>query len=95
MKGLAPTVKNVLQAISEDKWEDYAGKIDNLGLISENPEENYVQLPMETTQWDDAFTVDDYKELVKKLYDGEIEVSSDITAFPETEIAVEDYGSIK
>ena len=50
---------------------------------------------METTQWDDAFTVDDYKELVKKLYDGEIEVSSDITAFPETEIAVEDYGSIK
>ena len=38
MKGLAPTVKNVLQAISEDKWEDYAGKIDNLGLISENPE---------------------------------------------------------
>ena len=95
MKGLAPTVKNVLQAISEDKWEDYAGKIDNLGLISENPEDNYVQLPMETTQWDDAFTVDDYKELVKKLYDGEIEVSSDITAFPETEIAVEDYGSIK
>ena len=95
MKGLAPTVKNVLQAISEDKWEDYAGKIDNLGLISENPEDNYVQLPMETTQWDDAFTVDDYKELVKKLFDGEIEVSSDITAFPETEIAVEDYGSIK
>ena len=95
MKGLAPTVKNVLQAISEDKWEDYAGKIDNLGLISENPEDNYVQLPMETTQWDDAFTVDDYKELVKKLYDGEIEVSSDITALPETEIAVEDYGSIK
>ena len=95
MKGLAPTVKNVLQAISEDRWEDYAGKIDNLGLISENPEENYVQLPMETTQWDDAFTVDDYKELVKKLYDGEIKVSSDITAFPETEIAVEDYGSIK
>ena len=95
MKGLAPTVKNVLQAISEDKWDDYAGKIDNLGLISENPEDNYVQLPMETTQWDDAFTVDDYKELVKKLYDGEIEVSSDITALPETEIAVEDYGSIK
>ena len=95
MKGLAPTVKNVLQAISEDKWEDYAGKIDNLGLISENSEDNYVQLPMETTQWDDAFTVDDYKELVKKLYDGEIEVSSDITALPETEIAVEDYGSIK
>ena len=95
MKGLAPTVKNALQAIKDDKWSDYAGKIDNLGLISENPEENYVQLPMETTQWDDNFTVDDYKELVKKLYEGEIEVSSDITALPETEIKVEDYGSIK
>ena len=95
MKGLAPTVKTVLDAVRDDNWADYAGKIDNLGLVSENPEENYVQLPMETTQWDDNFTVDDYKELVKKLYNGEIEVSSDITALPETEITVEDYGSIK
>ena len=96
MKGLAPTVKTALDAIKDGNWEsDYAGKIDNLGLISENPEDNYVQLPMETTQWDDNFTVDDYKDLVKKLYNGEIEVSSDITAMPETEITVNDYGSIK
>lgn len=96
MKGLAPTVKTALDAIKDGNWEsDYAGKIDNLGLVSENPEDNYVQLPMETTQWDDNFTVDDYKDLVKKLYNGEIEVSSDITAMPETEIAVNDYGSIK
>lgn len=96
MKGLAPTVKTVLDAIKDGSWEsDYAGKIDNLGLVSENPEDNYVQLPMETTQWDDNFTVDDYKDLVKKLYNGEIEVSSDITAMPETEITVNDYGSIK
>lgn len=96
MKGLAPTVKTALDAIKDGSWEsDYAGKIDNLGLISENPEDNYVQLPMETTQWDDNFTVDDYKDLVKKLYNGEIEVSNDITAMPETEITVNDYGSIK
>ena len=89
MKGLAPTVKTALDAIKDGNWEyDYAGKIDNLGLVSENPEDNYVQLPMETTQWDDNFTVDDYKDLVKKLYNGEIEVSSDITAMPETEITV-------
>ena len=88
MKGLAPTVKTALDAIKDGNWEsDYAGKIDNLGLVSENP--------METTQWDDNFTVDDYKDLVKKLYNGEIEVSSDITAMPETEITVNDYGSIK
>ena len=96
MKGLAPTVKTALDAIKDGSWEsDYAGKIDNLGLVSENQEDNYVQLPMETTQWDDNFTVDDYKDLVKKLYNGEIEVSSDITAMPETEITVNDYGSIK
>ena len=96
MKGLAPTVKTALDAIKDGNCEsDYAGKIDNLGLVSENPEDNYVQLPMETTQWDDNFTVDDYKDLVKKLYNGEIEVSSDITAMPETEITVNDYGSIK
>ena len=96
MKGLAPTVKTALDAIKDGSWEsDYAGKIDNLGLVSEKPEDNYVQLPMETTQWDDNFTVDDYKDLVKKLYNGEIEVSSDITAMPETEITVNDYGSIK
>lgn len=96
MKGLAPTVKTTLDAIKDGNWEsDYAGKIDNLGLVSENPEDNYVQLPMDTTQWDDNFTVDDYKDLVSKLYNGEITVSNDITALPETEIAVNDYGSIK
>ncbi len=95
MKGLSTTVDTVLTAIKDDKWSDYAGKIDNLGLVSENPDENFVQLPVETTQWNDSFTEDDYKELVKKLYDGEIEVSNDITTLPTTEIAVEDYGSIK
>ena len=96
MKGLAPTVKTALDAIKDGNWEsDYAGKIDNLGLVSENPEDNYVQLPMDTTQWDDNFTVDDYKDLVSKLYNGEITVSNDITALPETEIAVNDYGSNK
>ena len=95
MKGLAPTVNDVLDAIKADNWKDYAGKIDNLGLVSENPEDNFVQLPVETTQWSDDFTEDDYKDLVKKMYDGELTVSGDITALPETEIKVEDYGSIK
>ncbi|MDQ9747188.1 hypothetical protein RFY98_11655, partial [Acinetobacter baumannii] len=44
MKGLATTVKTVLTDIKADKWSDYAGKIDNLGLVSENTDENFVQL---------------------------------------------------
>ena len=95
MKGLAATVKTVLTDIKADKWDNYAGKIDTLGLVSENPEENYVQLPIETTQWSDGFTEDDYKALVKDMFEGKIKVSNDITALPKTEIKVTDYGSIK
>ena len=95
MKGLATTVKNVLTDIKAGKWEDHAGKIDNLGIVSENPEENYVQLPMETTQWGDGFTQDDYKALVKAMANGEVEVSNDTEAMPKTTIKVTDYGSIK
>ena len=95
MKGLATTVNTVLTDIKGGKWSDYAGKIDNLGLVSENPEENYVQLPLESTQWGDGFTEDDYRTLVKSMYSGEITVSNDITAMPATTIKVNDYGSIK
>ncbi len=95
MKGLATTVDMVLTDIKAGKWEDHAGKIDNLGIVSENPEENYVQLPMETTQWGDGFTQDDYKALVKSMLDGEVKVSNDTTAMPKTTIKVTDYGSIK
>ncbi len=96
MKGLAATVNTVLDAIDAGEWSDYVGKIDNLGLVSgDDPEENYVQLPMDTTQWSDSFTQDDYKDLVKKMYDGEIEVSNDTTQMPKTTITVNDQGSIK
>ena len=95
MKGLAATVNTVLTDIKGGKWSDYAGKIDNLGLVSENPEENYVQLPLESTQWGDGFTEDDYRTLVKSMYSGEITVSNDITAMPATTNKVNDYGSMK
>jgi basic membrane protein A len=95
MKGLSATVNAVLSDIRDGNWSDYVGKIDNLGLVSENPEENYVQLPLENTQWSDDFTEDDYRALVKAMYNGEITVSNDTTAMPETVVKVNDYGSIK
>lgn len=96
MKGLAPTVKTLLSAIVvDDTWADYVGKIDNLGLVSENPEENYVQLPIESTQWSDTFTQDDYKALVGKMVAGEVTVSNSIDAMPETAVTVNDLGNIK
>ena len=96
MKGLAPTVKTLLSAIVvDDTWADYVGKIDNLGLVSENPEENYVQLPIESTQWSDTFTQDDYKAIVGKMVAGEVTVSNSIDAMPETAVTVNDLGNIK
>lgn len=95
MKGLAATINTVLTDINAGKWSSYAGKIDNLGLVSDNPEENYVQLPIESTQWSDGFSEDDYRALLKALHAGEISVSNDTTAMPATAVAVTDYGSIK
>ena len=95
MKGLQVTIDNVLDAILNDEWDEYVGKIENLGMESPDPAETYVQLPEETTQWDDTFTKEDYQKLVERMYNGEYEVSSDSTTFPETEITATDYGSIK
>lgn len=95
MKGLSATVNTVLTDIRDGKWGEYTGKIDNLGMVSENPEENYVQLPLESTQWNDGFTQDDYKALVKEIYGGNVKISNDISAMPSTDVKVTDYGSIK
>ena len=96
MKGLAPTVQDVLSAIIlEDNWAEYAGKIETLGLVSADPESNYVQIPMASTQFGEGFTADDYSALVAALYEGTVTVSNDISAFPTTEVAVEQHANIK
>ena len=80
-KGLAATVKDTLTGIKEGNWSNYVGKIETLGLVSgDDPTANYVEIPMETTQWGEGFTQDDYKALVKDMYDGKITVSNDISA---------------
>lgn len=94
MKGLGATVNTLLKAIQDGNWDEYKGQVLTLGLVSENPDENYVGLPS-STQFADGFTEDDYKALVSKLYNGEIEVSNATDAMPATEITVNDEGSIK
>ena len=96
MKGLAPTVKDTLaDVIDNGNWANYGGKIATLGLVSADPEANYVQIPMATTQWSDAFTQEDYKALVAAMFDGTIVVSDAIDALVETEIVVNTYPDIK
>ncbi|MBQ9512298.1 MAG: BMP family ABC transporter substrate-binding protein [Lachnospiraceae bacterium] len=92
MKGLAATVDTLLAAIKDGNWGEYAGKIENLGIVSgTDPEANYVQIPMATTQWADGFTQDDYKALVAGMADGSITVSNDISAEPAVSNVTVDY----
>ena len=101
MKGLYPATYDTLtDVIVNGNWEKYSAKIDTLGLVSaDDPTANYVQIPMESTQWaDGAFTQDDYKALVKAMFDGTLTVSNDTTKAASdfaTVITVEDLGNIK
>ena len=95
MKGLAATVNTMLGKVVDGTFE--GGKVENLGLVSAVPEENYVQIAG-STQFADSFTAEDYAALVAKMFAGEVTVSNDIektAADFATVIAVDDQGNIK
>ena len=96
MKGLAPTTIDTLtDVVVNGNWANYAGKIVSLGLVSEDPAANYVQLAT-TTQFGDAFTEADYAAMVKGMFDGTITVSNDISAEPAvSNVNVEWLGNLK
>ena len=101
MNGLYPATYDTLtDVIVNGNWDKYVGKIATLGLVSgTDPEANYVQIPMgDGTQWSDSFTQDDYKAMVKDMFDGKITVSNDTTKAPTdfaTAITVNAQGQIK
>ena len=93
MKGLAATVNTQLDALKNGAFA--GGKVENLGLVGEDPDANFVQIAP-STQFADSFTADDYKALVARMFKGEITVSNDITAEPAvTAVAVDYQGNIK
>ena len=96
MKGLYPATYDTLTDIIAGKWDNYKGKIVSLGLVNgEDPTKNYVQLPMDTTQFGDTFTKEDYTALVKNMFEGKVTVSDDTTVFPTvTNSNVSDQGRI-
>ncbi len=75
-----------------DAWEDYGGKIEALGMEEDTA---YLQLPLESTQWNEGFTQEDYFVLLEKLTSGDIIVSDDISKEPVTTISVKYLGQIK
>ena len=96
MKGLAATVNTVLANVQNGTFE--GGKIDNLGLVSAVPAENYVQIPTTTQFVEGKFTNADYEALVADMFAGKVTVSNDTTATAAsfgTAVAVNEYGNIK
>jgi basic membrane protein A len=94
MKGLGATVKTLLTETKAGNWDNYGGKVENLGLVGTDPDANYVQIAP-STQFADGFTKEDYAALVAKMFNGEITVSNAIDAMPATTVTVVDAGSIK
>ena len=96
MKGLSPTTINILtEIVVNGNWANYAGKVETLGLFSETPADNYVQLAP-STQFGEGFTAEDYAVLVKAMLEGTVTVSNDISAMPATtNTDLRNQGSIK
>ena len=97
MKGLAATIEVTLKDVIENgNWEKYSGKIETLGVVSaEDPASNFVQIPYESTLWNDTFTQADYQAVLAGILDGSIVVSNDTTTMPTTAIVVNTYANIK
>ena len=95
MKGLAATVNTQLSAVLDGAFK--GGMVENLGLVSNVPEENYVQLAG-STQFGEGFTAEDYAALVASMFAGDVTVSNDISvaaADNASTITVDDLGSLK
>ena len=99
---ITSALKGIKQTVI-DKLEEYYTKhtlekgINYLGLVSaEEPEHNYVQLPLATWRMKN-FTIEDYKHLLSELINGTKTVSNDISKPPEvSEYTKVNYrGSIK
>ena len=97
MKGLYPTTVDTLtDVLVNGKWENYAGKIETLGMVSGSDATlNYVQLG-KTQFAEGKFVEADYAALVKAVFEGTVKVSNDISAEPTvTNVTVEYLGNLK
>ena len=94
MKGIFASVADALEAIEQGRWDaDYAGVGALLGIVSaEDPERNYVQLPIESTQWAEMmFDREGYRVLLSQLLDGTLTVSDGIETAPVLAATAVDY----
>ena len=93
MKGLSATIRSQLQAILDGTFE--GGRVETLGIVSDVPAENHVQLAP-STRFSSSFTEADYEALVSAMHSGSVSVSGNTNTAPATTAFVVDYqGNIK
>lgn len=90
MKSLTATINAMLDSIiMTGTWDEHVGKIESLGLASgDDMSLNYVALPEESTQWNEDFTAEDYHEMVRKIFEGEIVIDDSVDQMPEVQVQV-------
>ena len=92
MKNLGVTVRTQLDRIALGSFE--GGRVELLGIVSDDPAENYVGLSA-STQWNEGFTEADCRALTAELCTGKRTVSDDVENPPAVGIAVDYLGNIK
>ncbi|MBR4308469.1 MAG: BMP family ABC transporter substrate-binding protein [Oscillospiraceae bacterium] len=97
MKGLAAaTYDTLVDVLEKGNWSNYAGEIRALGLVSADPDTNYVGLAPSTLYEEGKFTRADYEALVAAIYNGELSVSSNVAQEPSTtKVNVQWLGNLK
>lgn len=96
-KSYTNVVRPVLQdVLVNDKWQDHSAKYEIYGLKEDgNIRQGYVQVSHYATQWNEAFGMEAYEALAKRVFSGEIVVSSNIETPPEVSITVNYADNIK
>lgn len=99
VKGIPNTIYMALECISNKQFcRNLGGKYLKLGIVDDDIDSNYVGIAYQSTQFNDKYTLDDYKTLVKEIHQGDICVSDDITKNATdfaTDITVDFVGNIK
>ena len=74
-KNIGRSVRYMLEKIQDNQFGDFGGKAETLGMVSaDDPDLNFLQLPTDTWTMK-KFTQDDYRQLVRRIVNGEIIVS--------------------
>ena len=84
LKNVRFSVKYAIETILNGEWDEKcAGKFDKCGLLSaDDPERNFVGIPLESTAWSDAYSVEDFRKLLTDIVNGTLTIPDSTDSFP-------------